>query len=69
MADSNGTAARYRERAEHLRVLADAKGSTEIREQLMDLAAVYDRLAQEVEDIDASKQQRLISLRNRSKRR
>jgi len=38
MADINGTAARYRQRAEQRRVLADAKGSTEIREQLLDLA-------------------------------
>ena len=69
MADINGTAARYRQRAEQRRVLADAKGSTEIREQLLDLAVVYERLAQEVEDIDASKQRRAISLRNRPKPR
>jgi len=54
MADRNGTAARYRQRAEHLRALADTKDSTEIREQLLDLAVVYERLAQEVDDIDAS---------------
>jgi hypothetical protein len=54
MAEINGTAGRYRQRAEDLRVSADAKGATEIREQLLDLAAVYERLAQEVEDIDAS---------------
>jgi hypothetical protein len=67
MAEINGSAARYRQRAEHLRVMADAKESTGIRQQLLDLAAVYDRLAQEVDDIDASKERRANSLRNRSK--
>ena len=45
-------AARYRQQAEDLRSLAHDDSVADIRNQLLDLAMVYDRLAREVDDID-----------------
>ena len=54
MSDETDTAARYRERAERLRRIADDKTAREIRNHLLSLADTYERLATTLEDIDAT---------------
>jgi hypothetical protein len=43
--DAEAQAAMYRERAAHLRTIADAETDPTFREQLIDLASQYDELA------------------------
>ena len=54
MSDETDTASRYRQRAKGLRDTASNKSARGIRDQLLAIADTYERLAGELEAIDAT---------------